>query len=161
MRIWESVRGHSFLLAVSCLSILIGAAQAGERKFINPPELFKHPSFTRAISVDGPGRTIFIAGHTSSDKDYKCVGPGDYRAQYLQVMANLEKSLAAAGATFDDVVYRRSFVLDIDAYMKVITDPNIPRFYKADRIPGATLLQVSRLSDPCFLVEIDVVAVVN
>ena len=59
---------------------------------------------------------IFVAGQTPSDMDYKCVAPGDFKGQFIQVMENLKKGLEAAGATFDDVVHRRTYVLDMDKY---------------------------------------------
>lgn len=57
-----------------------------ERQHINPPELFKHPSYTRIITVIGPSKLIFIAGQTPSDEAYRPVAVGDVRGQYLRVM---------------------------------------------------------------------------
>jgi hypothetical protein len=37
-----------------------------ERTHINPPELFRHPAYTRVITVAAPGRLVFIAGQTPS-----------------------------------------------------------------------------------------------
>lgn len=34
-------------------------------KHINPPELYRHPSFTRVVTVSGPMRLVFIAGKIS------------------------------------------------------------------------------------------------
>ena len=38
-----------------------------EKQFINPPGIFKHPSYTRVITVKGPCKFIFITGQTPSD----------------------------------------------------------------------------------------------
>lgn len=132
-----------------------------ERHHINPPGIFKHPAFTRIVTVTGPMKLVFIAGQTPSDENYKCVAPGDYRAQYIKVMDNLIVQLKAAGATFADVVYRRIFVRDVDEYMKVTRDPQIPRYGDADKAPPSTLIGVTRLSHPDFLIEIDLIAVVS
>jgi hypothetical protein len=35
------------------------------------------------------------------------------------------------------------------------------RYWNRDKLPASTAVQVSRLSDPCFLIEIDLVAVVE
>jgi enamine deaminase RidA (YjgF/YER057c/UK114 family) len=134
---------------------------AMEREMINPPGLFKHPAFTRIVSVKGPMKIIFVAGQTPSDENYKPVAPGDYRAQYLKVMENLDVQLKAAGATWADVVYRRMFVLDVDEFLKVFADPTIKNYINAEWPPPSTLIGVTRLSNPQFLVEIDLVAVVN
>lgn len=130
-----------------------------EKKHINPPELFKHPSYTRIITVTGPSKLIFIAGQTPSDENYKPVAVGDMRGQYLRVMEALDLQLKAAGATWDDVVYRRLFVLDMDAFIKVQTDPTMTFPWNRDRPPPSTLIGVTRLSHPDFLIEIDLMAV--
>ena len=83
---------------------------------INPKGLYKHPNFTRIITVKGPMKLIFIAGQTPSDENYNAVSIGDYRAQYIAVMENLEIQLEAAGAGWDDVVFQRIFVLDVDKF---------------------------------------------
>jgi enamine deaminase RidA (YjgF/YER057c/UK114 family) len=131
-----------------------------EKQFINPPGIYKHPAFTRVVSVKGPMKIVFVAGQTPSDQNYKPVAPGDYRAQYIQVMQSLDVQLKAAGATWDDVVYRRIFVLDVDKYLKVQSDPSVPKFGNPDRPPPSTMVGVTRLSNPEFLIEIDLVAVV-
>jgi enamine deaminase RidA (YjgF/YER057c/UK114 family) len=129
-----------------------------ERKHINPPELFKHPSYTRVITITGPSKLIFIAGQTPSDEKYRPIAIGDMRAQYLRVMQALTIQLRAAGATWDDVVYRRIFVLDMDAFIKVQTDPTMTYPWHPDRPPPSTLVGVTRLSHPDFLIEIDLMA---
>ena len=130
-----------------------------EREDINPTGIYKHPAFTRVVTVKGPMKIIFIAGQTPSDETYQCVAPGDYRAQYVAVMENLEIQLKAAGATWDDVVYRRIFVLDVDEYLKVSSDPKTPKFGNPDRPPPSTMVGVTRLSSPDFLIEIDLTAI--
>jgi len=132
-----------------------------EREDINPAGIFKHPAFTRVVTVKGPMKIIFIAGQTPSDENYQCVAPGDYRAQYIAVMDNLEVQLKAAGATWDDVVYRRVFVLDVDEYLKVSSDPETPKYGNPNQPPPSTMVGVTRLSDPEFLIEIDLQAIVE
>ena len=132
-----------------------------KKTLLNPPGLFKHPAFTRVISVDGPFKLIFIAGQTATDENYKCVAPGNLKAQWIKVMQNLDIQLKAADAGWEDVVYRRTFTLDVDEYLKIVKDPSVPTFWSPEKLPGSTLVGVTRLSDPEFLVEIDLVAVVK
>ena len=132
-----------------------------EKQHLNPDGVYKHHAFTRVVSVKGPMKLIFIAGQTPSDKNYQCVAPGDYRAQYVKVMENLEIQLTAAGATWDDVVYRRAFVIDVDEFLRANGDPATPKFGKPDLPPPSTLIGVTRLSSPEFLIEIDLMAIVD
>jgi enamine deaminase RidA (YjgF/YER057c/UK114 family) len=130
-----------------------------ERKVINPPELFKHPSYSRVITVTAPNKLIFIAGQTASDASYNPVAVGDMVGQYQTIMDNLTIQLSAAGATWDDVVFRRIFVLDMDAFLKIQTNPETTYPWHPDRPPPSTLVGVTRLSNPHFLIEIDLLAV--
>jgi len=126
---------------------------------INPDGIYKHPAFTRVVTVKGSMKLIFVAGQTPSDENYDCVAPGDYRAQYLAVMENLEIQLIAAGAGWDDVVFRRIFVLDVDEFKRNTRGPDAPQFGDPERPPPTTLVGVTRLSDPEFLIEIDLLAI--
>lgn len=130
-----------------------------EREHINPPGLYKHPAYTRIVTVKGPAKFIFIAGQTPSDENYKCVAPGDYRGQYLHVLKNLTVQLEAAGATWDDVVFKRTYVRDVDEMNKVTRDPTMPVPWNRERPPPSTLIGVTRLSYPEFLLEIEILAI--
>jgi enamine deaminase RidA (YjgF/YER057c/UK114 family) len=132
-----------------------------EKEIINPPELFKHPSYSRVITVKGPCKFIFIAGQTPSDDKYQPVYPGDYKKQYEYIMDALTLELKAADATWNDVVVRRVFTLDVDALMKVLRDPATKRYENADALPTSTMIGVTRLSNPGFLIEIDLIAITN
>jgi enamine deaminase RidA (YjgF/YER057c/UK114 family) len=134
-----------------------------EKAFINPPELYKHPSFSRVVTVKGPCKFVFIAGHTPSDENYKPVPAekGDYRAQYERVIEGLTVALTAAGATWDDVVVRRTFTLDVDKLRAAMHDVSVSRPESKENPPTSTMIGVSRLSHPDFLVEIDLVAVTD
>jgi enamine deaminase RidA (YjgF/YER057c/UK114 family) len=146
---------------IGLITVITADVLAAEVERINPSGLYKHPAYTRVITARG-GKIIFMAGQTPSDMNYKCVHPGDYKAQYIAVMDGLKTGLEAAGATFDNVVHRRAFVLDMDKYLAVTRDPEMAgRYWNRDKLPASTLVQVGRLSYPCFLIEIEVVAVVE
>jgi enamine deaminase RidA (YjgF/YER057c/UK114 family) len=130
-----------------------------EKTFINPPELYKHPSYTRVITVKGPCKFIYIAGQTPSDDNYQPVAKGDYKAQYERIMDALTIQLKAAGATWDDVVMRKTYTLDVDKLRAVLHDPATKRLESAANPPTSTMLGVSRLSHPDFLIEIEIMAI--
>jgi enamine deaminase RidA (YjgF/YER057c/UK114 family) len=132
-----------------------------DKQFINPPELYKHPAYSRVVTVKGPAKFIFIAGQTPSDANYQPVAKGDYKAQYERVIEGLTIQLKAAGATWDDVVVRRVFTLDVDALQRAMRDPATKRPENSDHPPTSTMIGVTRLSNPDFLLEIDLIAVTN
>ena len=132
-----------------------------EIKHINPDGIYKHPAFTRVVTVKEPIKLVFVAGQTPSDENYEPVAPGDYRAQYVNVMENLEIQLEAAGASWDDVVFKRIFVLDVDEFKQKTRGPDAPQFGDPEKPPPTTLVGVTRLADPDFLVEIDLLAITD
>ena len=105
----------------------------------------------------GGHKQIFVAGQTPRDRDGKCVGTGDMRAQIEQVGENIKAALEAAGATLADVVKTTTYVTDMDEYFK---HQDVRMRYFADALPTSTTVQVARLSRPEFMVEIEVMAVV-
>jgi enamine deaminase RidA (YjgF/YER057c/UK114 family) len=69
--------------------------------------------------VLGRGRFVAVSGQVALDEDGRLVGDGDAAAQARQVFENLRRCLAAAGATFDEVVKLTYFVTDM-AHMPAI-----------------------------------------
>src|ERR671931_818018 len=69
--------------------------------------------------VSGRGRLVAVSGQVAFDEDGKLVGEGDPAAQAKQVFENLRRCLAAAGASFADVVKLTFFVTDM-AIMPVV-----------------------------------------
>jgi enamine deaminase RidA (YjgF/YER057c/UK114 family) len=108
--------------------------------------------------VLGTGRFVAVAGQLALDEDGRLVGEGDPAAQARQVFENLSRCLAAAGATFDDVVKLTFFVTDM-AYMPAIRTARAARI-PDDRLPAASAVQVAALVRPEFLMEIEAFAVV-
>lgn len=123
--------------------------------------VMNHPAFAQLVTTQGNFKTLYIAGQTSVDANGNCVSPGDFRGQYVQVMENLSKVLAAGGASFSDVTFIRRFVTSIDAFLAMSGDRDnpIPDYFEGQP-PASTLIEVNRLADRCFLVEVDLIAAV-
>ncbi|MGW2695591.1 RidA family protein [Streptomyces sp. NPDC001296] len=107
--------------------------------------------------VMGTGRFVAISGQLALDEDGKPVGEGDPAAQARQVFENLRRCLAAAGATFDDVVKLTYFVTDM-AYLPAIRAARAAHI-SGDRLPASSAVQVAALVGPEFLMEIEAFAV--
>src|SRR5438034_10556491 len=93
---------------------VLALAQAGGPKIkrTNPPTLSKPTGYTHVGEASG-GKTVYVSGQIALDKDGKVVGEGDMKAQAEQVFKNLQAALAAAGATFKDVVKMNTYTTDI------------------------------------------------
>ena len=133
-----------------------------EKIYINPKELGDAPRFySHAVSLDGPGKRIFVSGQVAWGPDGKVVGAGDMRAQAEQVFRNLTAILRASGAAWDDVV-------KMNGYMVGVTPANVAayrevrqKYLKPGSLPASTLVGVTALVQPELLLEVEVVAALS
>ncbi|MGW3623454.1 RidA family protein [Streptomyces sp. NPDC000880] len=109
--------------------------------------------------VWGTGRFVAISGQCAFDEDGKVVGEGDPAAQARQVFENLRRCLAAAGATFDDVVKLTYFVTDVTHLPAVRAARD--EVIDAGRLPASSAVQVAALFRPELLVEIEAFALLG
>jgi reactive intermediate/imine deaminase len=114
------------------------------------------PRFAQVVKI---GNQIYVAGQTAVDADGNLVGKGDIEAQTRQVFQNLEKCLAAAGATFDHVVKINVYSTDLDAHLEVIT--KYRKQYFPEEPVASTTVQIPRLVHPDWWLEIEAIAVLD
>ena len=125
---------------------------------INPPELGTPPGYSQVVEVRA-SRIIFIAGQTALDRDGNVVGQGNFAAQAAQVFDNLAIALNAADCTPAHLVKMTVFLTDMNNLTAYREARN--RFFAKVTPPAApavTLVEVSKLYGPHFLIEIEAVA---
>lgn len=118
---------------------------------LNPYE--KDFGYAQAVLI---GKTLYVSGSVAVDAGGRLVAPGDMKSQMQAAYSNIARTLAANGANFDMVVKETIYTTDMDALLKN-SDLRFD-YYDKDRLPTTSWLQVQRLVDPGFLVEVEVVA---
>jgi 2-iminobutanoate/2-iminopropanoate deaminase len=141
-----------------CGGAILGAAtltatQALQR--VNPPGLSTPQTYSHIVRA---GNTIFIAGQVGADAQGKIVGPG-MKEQVEQVLSNLRTALASQKLDFSHIAKINIYVLSIDEFRAADVAAIRAKYFGTNR-PASTLVQVSRLADPAYKVEIEAVAVV-
>ncbi len=116
-----------------------------------------HVLYSHVVSVQG-GRQIFVSGQLSRDAQGNVVGKGDMAAQIEQVGKNVEACLKAAGASLADLVKTTTYVTDIDEFFR---HAEIRMRYFGPGMPTSTTVEVPRLSNPDFLVEVEALAIIE
>jgi enamine deaminase RidA (YjgF/YER057c/UK114 family) len=127
---------------------------------LNPPALGAPPGYSQVVDVRA-SRIIFIAGQTALDRDGELVGRNDFAAQADQVFRNLNAALQSVGCTASNLVKLTVFVRDMGQLSTYREARN--RFFATVTPPAApaiTLVEVSKLYGPDFLIEIEAVAAI-
>jgi 2-iminobutanoate/2-iminopropanoate deaminase len=109
--------------------------------------------YAQAVLV---GKTLYVSGSVSVDAQGRLVAAGDMAAQMRAVYTNIGRTLTANGSDFDQVVRETIYTTDMDALLKS-ADLRF-EYYDKDHLPTTSWVQVQRLVDPGFLVEIEVIA---
>jgi enamine deaminase RidA (YjgF/YER057c/UK114 family) len=125
---------------------------------INPATLHTPMDDMYTHIVKATGRTSYrIGGQVAVDETGADVAVGDMAGQIRACYDMVTRALEAVGLTWDDVVHIYTFTTDMDAYLA--HEQAVARDYFGDRPPASTLLEVSRLVKPEWLVEVQVDAV--
>jgi len=108
--------------------------------------------YSQAVLVD---KTLYVSGSVAVDAEGRLVAPGDMAGQLRAAYTNIRHTLEAHHAEFDEVVKETIYTTDMDALLKA-TDVRF-EYYDKERLPTVSWVQVQRLIDKGFLVEIEVV----
>jgi enamine deaminase RidA (YjgF/YER057c/UK114 family) len=121
----------------------------------DPPSPWEEANgFSRIVRA---GDLVLTGGTTSVNVDGVILGATPYE-QTVEILRKLEHELARAGASIDDVVQTRIYVVDISRADEV-GRAHAETFGHAR--PAMALVEVSALYDPRMLVEIEAMAVVG
>ena len=131
-------------------------------KEIFSPATLPPPTGYSHVAKVSKGTLVYIAGQVSSDASGKLVGEGDFEAQAERVFANVKLAVEAAGATMADIV-------KMNTYIVASVDPaDVPkmravrgRYFGSGTPPASTLVYVSRLAQPGWMIEVEVVAAID
>jgi enamine deaminase RidA (YjgF/YER057c/UK114 family) len=111
--------------------------------------------YSRAVRI---GNIIEVTGTVAIDDQGQVYGKENPYEQTKFVIEKIEKVLHRAGASLKDVVRTRMFVTDISNWEEYGRAHG--EFFKEIK-PCTSMIQISALIDPAFLIEIEATAIIE
>ena len=128
--------------------------------FDNPLGLGPARGYSHVARVSG-GSQIFISGQVGSDPEAPLGPPGDFGAQTDRVFANLQTAVRAVGGSFADIAKLNVYVVDTVTRSELAPLlAAIVHHSGSGPAPASTLVFVSGLIHPQWLIEVEAVAVI-
>ncbi len=126
-----------------------------DKSYLNPDTMGSPQGYSHVVKV---GDTVYIAGQVARARDGSGPGVDDPEGQVRQVWRNVEAAVKSVGGNLQNIVKTTTYITSIQysgAVRKVRDE-----LYKDSNPPTSTLLVISELAAPEFLVEIEAIAVV-
>lgn len=111
--------------------------------------------YSRAVRM---GDTLFISGTTAINDRGEVAGIGDHYYQTQYIIGVMKRIVEGAGFRLSDVVRTRLYVTDMSMW-KRYARAHHEAFEKIR--PASSIVEVSRLTDPRLLVEMEAEAVLG
>lgn len=127
-----------------------------QQQHLNPETISQPRGYTQVVKA---GNTVYIAGQVAVTPDESTVGKGDPPTQVRQVWSNLEAAVKSAGGSLQNIVKTTTYITNIQ-YAAAVRDVR-NEVYRSLKPPTSTLLVVSQLASPDYIVEIEAIAVVD
>src|SRR5262245_29058032 len=119
--------------------------------------VYDPPGYSQLVKVTGAKALLFLAGQVPYDPQGRAAHPGDFLAQARNVFGAIKGHVEAAGGTLDDVVKITTYVTDVRYRLdfRVVRDE-----FFGQRGPASTMVEVSSLSHPDYMIEVEAIAVI-
>ena len=121
------------------------------------PGVFDPPTYSQGVKVTGAQTVLFLAGQVAYDKDGAVAHRGDFKAQAREAFRCLKSLVEAGGGRMDNIVKINTYLTDIRYRADLV--PVREEFF-GKKGPASTLVQVSALAHPDWLIEVEAIAVV-
>jgi 2-iminobutanoate/2-iminopropanoate deaminase len=114
--------------------------------------------FSQATMADAKGRLVFISGMLAKRSDGSLAGVGDIEEQTQQVCENLKAAVEEAGGTMDDICRVDVYVRNMEHFDAI---HKVRRRYFSSPPPASTMVEVTKMTTPDALIEINAIAVIE
>jgi 2-iminobutanoate/2-iminopropanoate deaminase len=113
--------------------------------------------FSQATAIEATGRFVFLSGMVARRADGIIAGIGNIEEQTRQVCENLKAAVEAAGGTLDDICRVDVYVRNMEHFDAI---HKVRREYFKPPAPASTMVEISKMTSPEYLIEMNAIAVI-
>ena len=119
--------------------------------------LFDPPTYSQGIRVTQAQTMLFLSGQVAYTAEGGVAFRGDFKAQARGAYEAIKALVASQGGTMDNIVKITTYVTDMR--YRVDLAPIREEFF-GKKGPASTLVEISALAHPDWMIEIEAIAVI-
>jgi len=121
------------------------------------PDVFDPATYSQGIKVTQAQTILFLSGQVAYTADGSPAFRGDFKAQARGAYQAIKSLVEAQGGTMNSIVKITTYVTDIRYRLDLA--PIREEFF-GKKGPASTLVEISSLAHPDWLIEIEAIAVI-
>lgn len=129
-----------------------------KKNVVSPKLAEPNGHFAQMSVTEARGRLVFISGMTARRKDGTIAGIGNVSEQTRQVCENIKAAVEAAGGTMNDICRVDVYVRNMEHFQAIHA---VRREYFTGEPPASTMVEVTKMVSPEYLIEINAIAVLH
>lgn len=118
---------------------------------------FDPPGYSQAVKVTGAQAILFVSGQVDYDANGGPGHPGDFAAQARATFRALKAQVEAGGGTMASIVKLNTYLVDLRHRAELAA---IREEFLGKKAPASTLVGVTALAQPGWLIEVEAIAVI-
>ena len=119
--------------------------------------VYDPPIYSQAVKVTGGETILYLSGQVAYDESGGVAHPGDFKAQARAALQAVKAQVEAGGGTMANIVKVNTYLTDIRHRAEYAA---LREEFFGKKMPASTLVAVSALAQPEFLIEIEAIAVI-
>lgn len=121
----------------------------------NAPGVFDPPAYSQGVRVSGASTLLFLSGQVAYDEKGGVLHRGDFKGQAREALRCIKALVESQGGTMENVVKVTWLLTDVRYRADLL--PVREEFF-GGRSPASTLIGVSALAHPDWLIEVEAIA---
>ena len=118
--------------------------------------VYDPPGYAQAVKVSGAETILYLSGQVDYSAEGGVAHPGDFKAQARACLEAVKAQVEAGGGTMANIVKVNTYVTDLRYRPDYAA---VREAFFGKKMPASTMVGVSGLAHPDFLIEIEAVAV--